>query len=67
MMAYLDKYELDTEFHDDYVVSPPYEWNLSQKRRAGLLRWKQEKIPGSGAIGTVYVQRGGERGTPQGC
>lgn len=56
-MARLDKYKLETEFHDDYVTSPTYEWNLSEKRQSGLLKWKREKVLGSGAFGTVWLEK----------
>lgn len=56
-MAKLNKYKLETEFHDKYVVSPAYEWNLSERRPSGFWKWKQEKILGSGAFGTVHLKK----------
>lgn len=46
-MSNLDKYKLQSEFLDD----------LSTKHQNGLSHWKREKLLGSGAFGTVWLEK----------
>lgn len=52
-----DYYKLDTQFHDDYVSSPDYEWESSIRRQKGSSNWRREKIIGAGAFGSVWLEK----------
>lgn len=49
--------KLETEFGDGYVVNMTYEWGFSMRQPTGLSKWKQEKLIGVGAFGSVWLER----------
>lgn len=53
----LDHFKLETEFGNGYVVNAIYEWELSTRRPKGLARWRQEKLIGAGAFGSVWLEK----------
>lgn len=52
-----DHYKLETQFHDDYVSSPSYEWESSIRRQEGPSKWRREKEIGVGAFGSVWLEK----------
>lgn len=57
----LDRFKLETAFGDSEVVQTTYEWEFS-KRRAMESTWKEVKLLGAGAFGSVWLEKKTEGG-----
>lgn len=58
----LDRFKIETEFGDGYVVQTTYEWELSAKV-AKQSKWAEVERIGLGAFGSVWLEKqepGGE-------
>lgn len=55
-----DPFKLETVFGDGYIDNKTYEWEGSTKRPTGVQRWRQVKMIGAGAFGSVWLEK--ERG-----
>lgn len=53
----LDRFKLETEFNDGYVVHSSYDWEYSTKGPRQLATWKEVKRIGSGAFGSVWLEK----------
>lgn len=53
----LDRFKLETEFRDGYVVHTTYDWEYSTKGPQKLARWEEVKQIGSGAFGSVWLEK----------
>lgn len=59
----LENFKIETEFGDGFVVHTTYEWEFSTRLLKESSRWNEVKIIGSGAFGSVWLEkkaRGGE-------
>lgn len=52
----LDHFKMETEFGAGYVVNATIDWNLSAKKTQHT-KWTQQKKLGSGAFGTVWLEK----------
>lgn len=57
----LDRFKLETAFGDGEVVQTTYEWEFS-KRRVMESTWKEVKLLGAGAFGSVWLEKKTEGG-----
>lgn len=57
----LDKFKMETVFHDGYVVNTTIGWDLSTTK-AVLTTWTRQKKLGSGGFGTVWLEKNEEGG-----
>lgn len=53
----LDRFKLETEFNDGYVVHTTYDWEYSTKGPKKSSTWKEVKQIGSGAFGSVWLEK----------
>lgn len=53
----LDNFKLETQFGVGYVKNRTYEWKLSKKRATGQKTWRRVKMIGSGAFGSVWLEK----------
>lgn len=58
----LDRFKMETEFGDGYVMQTTYEWELSARSASKTTKWSEVKMIGAGAFGSVWLEResGGE-------
>lgn len=54
----LERYKLETEFYDGYVLNRTFEWDLSIRRETGMVKWTRGKTLGKGAFGEVWLEEG---------
>lgn len=53
----LDNFKLETTFGDGFVVTKNYEWDLSTRRQTGVTTWTAERLIGTGAFGSVWLEK----------
>lgn len=53
----LDRFKLETEFKDGYVVHTTYDWEYSTKGPKKSSTWEEVKQIGSGAFGSVWLEK----------
>lgn len=52
----LDRFKIETKFGDGFVVQKTYEWELSARRQTES-KWADVKKIGSGASGSVWLEK----------
>lgn len=53
----LDRFKVETEFGDGYVVHTAYEWEFSSRKSKGSSTWWEVKEIGAGAFGSVWLEK----------
>lgn len=53
----LDRFKVETEFGDGYVVNTTYNWEYSTRQQAQSVRWDEVVQIGAGTFGSVWLER----------
>lgn len=53
----LDRFKVETEFGDSYVVQTTYDWVFSERGLKEMATWTNVKLLGSGAFGSVWLEQ----------
>lgn len=53
----LDRFKVETEFGDGFVVHTTYEWEFSSRQLKGSTTWREVKEIGAGAFGSVWLEK----------
>lgn len=58
----LDRFKVETEFGEGYVVQTTYDWEFSERRVKEVSTWTEVRLLGSGAFGSVWLEQKKEGG-----
>ncbi|KAL0634955.1 hypothetical protein Q9L58_006073 [Maublancomyces gigas] len=58
----LDRFKVETEFGEGYVVQTTYDWEFSERRLKEISTWTEVRLIGSGAFGSVWLEQKKEGG-----
>lgn len=53
----LERFKVETEFGDGFVVHTIYEWEYSARKLKGSTTWTEVKEIGAGAFGSVWLEK----------
>lgn len=53
----LDRFKVETEFEDGYVVNTTYDWEYSTRHLKESVKWYEVKKLGAGSFGSVWLER----------
>lgn len=58
----LDRFKVETEFGEGYVVQTTYDWEFSERRLKEISTWTEVRLLGTGAFGSVWLEQKKEGG-----
>lgn len=61
-ISMLDRFKVETQFGEHFVVQSTYEWELSERRLKESSTWTEVKLLGAGAFGSVWLEQKKEGG-----